>query len=63
LCRNDLRGLWNLTSDPACTLGAPKLATRMEDLGDLGELVGVKILDRIVIGKGRFVSFVDDGYW
>ncbi len=32
-------------------------------LRDVGELVGVRVLDHIVIGKGRFVSFVDDGYW
>jgi DNA repair protein RadC len=29
----------------------------------VGELVGVKVLDHIVIGKGSYVSFVDDGYW
>ena len=28
-----------------------------------GELMGVRVLDHIVIGKGRYVSFVDDGYW
>lgn len=32
-------------------------------LRSVGELVGVRVLDHIVIGKGRFVSFVDDGYW
>lgn len=32
-------------------------------LRQVGELVGVKVLDHIVIGKGRYVSFVDDGYW
>lgn len=32
-------------------------------LREVGELVGVKVLDHIVIGKGRYVSFVDDGYW
>lgn len=29
----------------------------------IGELMGVRVLDHIVIGKGRYVSFVDDGYW
>jgi len=29
----------------------------------VGELMGVRVLDHIVIGKGRYVSFVDDGYW
>jgi DNA repair protein RadC len=27
------------------------------------ELLGIRLLDHIIIGKGRFVSFVDDGYW
>jgi DNA repair protein RadC len=29
----------------------------------VGELMGVRVLDHIIIGKGRYVSFVDDGYW
>lgn len=32
-------------------------------LRGVGELVGVRVLDHIIIGKGRYVSFVDDGYW
>jgi DNA repair protein RadC len=32
-------------------------------LRQVAELVGVRILDHVVIGKGRFVSFVDDGCW
>lgn len=32
-------------------------------LRDVAEIVGVRVLDHIVIGKGRYVSFVDDGYW
>jgi DNA repair protein RadC len=28
-----------------------------------GELMGVRVLDHIIIGKGKYVSFVDDGYW
>ena len=32
-------------------------------LRDVGDLVGVRVLDHIIIGKGRYVSFVDDGYW
>lgn len=32
-------------------------------LRDVGEIIGVRVLDHIVIGKGRYVSFVDDGYW
>lgn len=29
----------------------------------VGELMGVRVLDHVVIGKGRYVSFVEDGYW
>lgn len=32
-------------------------------LREVGELMGVRVLDHIVVGKGRYVSFVDDGYW
>lgn len=32
-------------------------------LRDVGDLIGVKVLDHVIIGKGRYVSFVDDGYW
>lgn len=32
-------------------------------LRDVGELLGIRVLDHVVIGSGRFVSFVDDGYW
>ncbi|MFQ5666920.1 MAG: DNA repair protein RadC [Candidatus Binatia bacterium] len=32
-------------------------------LRDVGELMGVRVLDHVVIGHGRYVSFVDDGYW
>jgi DNA repair protein RadC len=32
-------------------------------LRDVGELIGVRVLDHIIIGRGRYISFVDDGYW
>lgn len=32
-------------------------------LRDVGELIGIRVLDHIVIGRGRYISFVDDGYW
>jgi DNA repair protein RadC len=32
-------------------------------LREAGEMMGVRVLDHVIIGKGRFVSFVDDGYW
>lgn len=32
-------------------------------LREVGEIVGVRVLDHLVIGRGKYVSFVDDGYW
>jgi len=32
-------------------------------LRQVGELMGVRVLDHVVVGRGRYVSFVDDGYW
>jgi DNA repair protein RadC len=32
-------------------------------LREVGDLVGIRVLDHVVIGRGRYVSFVDDGYW
>jgi DNA repair protein RadC len=32
-------------------------------LRQVGEMISVRVLDHVVIGKGRYVSFVDDGYW
>lgn len=32
-------------------------------LRNVGEIIGIRILDHVIIGKGRFVSTVDDGYW
>jgi DNA repair protein RadC len=32
-------------------------------LREVGEVMGVRVLDHLIIGKGRYVSFVDDGYW
>ena len=32
-------------------------------LCQIGEVLGIKVLDHVVIGDGRYVSFVDDGYF
>lgn len=32
-------------------------------LREVGELIGIRVLDHVIIGKGRYVSFTDDGYW
>ena len=32
-------------------------------LRDVGDLLGIRVLDHLVFGDGRYVSFVDEGYW
>src|SRR5262245_21591825 len=32
-------------------------------LCQIGEVLGIRVLDHVVIGDGRYVSFVDDGYF
>ena len=32
-------------------------------LRDVGDVLGIRVLDHVVFGDGRYVSFVDDGYW
>jgi len=32
-------------------------------LKEIGEIMGIKILDHIIVGDGKFISFLDDGYF
>jgi DNA repair protein RadC len=48
------------SGDPTPSKEDIEITRRLREVGDL---VGVRVLDHIVIGKGRYVSFVDDGYW
>jgi len=48
------------SGDPTPSREDLEITRRLREVGDL---VGVRVLDHIVIGKGRYVSFVDDGYW
>jgi DNA repair protein RadC len=32
-------------------------------LKDVGELLGIRLLDHIIIGTDRYVSFSEDGYF
>ena len=49
--------------------GLPTEAQRREDieitrrLREAGDIIGVCVLDQIIVGEGRYVSFDDDGYW
>jgi DNA repair protein RadC len=27
------------------------------------DILGLRVLDHVIVGQGRYVSFVDDGYW
>lgn len=48
------------SGDPTPSKEDLEITRRLREVGDL---VGVRVLDHIVIGRGRYVSFVDDGYW
>lgn len=48
------------SGDPTPSREDIEITRRLREVGDL---IGVRVLDHIVIGKGRYVSFVDDGYW
>lgn len=48
------------TGDPTPSKEDIEITRRLREVGDI---MGVRVLDHIVIGKGRYVSFVDDGYW
>src|SRR5215510_14188059 len=32
-------------------------------LREIGEVIGVSVLDHLIFGDDRYVSFADDGYW
>lgn len=48
------------SGDPTPSREDLEITRRLRQVGDL---MGVRVLDHIVIGAGRYVSFVDDGYW
>ncbi len=48
------------SGDPTPSREDIEITRRLREVGDL---VGVRVLDHLVIGRGRYVSFVDDGYW
>ncbi|MBI3800232.1 MAG: JAB domain-containing protein [Deltaproteobacteria bacterium] len=47
------------SGDPLPSAEDVAITTR---LCQIGEVLGIKILDHVVIGEGRYVSFVEDGY-
>lgn len=48
------------SGDPTPSREDIEITRRLREVGDL---IGVKVLDHVIIGNGRYVSFVDDGYW
>lgn len=48
------------SGDPTPSAEDLSITTRLRQVG---EVVGIKVLDHVVIGEGRYVSFVDDGYF
>jgi len=48
------------SGDPTPSKEDIEITRRLREVGDI---MGVRVLDHVVIGKGRYVSFVDDGYW
>jgi DNA repair protein RadC len=48
------------SGDPTPSPEDVEITRRLREVGDL---MGIRVLDHVVIGKGRYVSFVDDGYW
>ena len=48
------------SGDPTPSAEDLAITNRLRQVGDV---LGIKVLDHVVIGDGRYVSFVDDGYW
>jgi DNA repair protein RadC len=48
------------SGDPTPSKEDLEITRRLREVGDV---IGVRVLDHVVIGQGRYVSFVDDGYW
>ena len=48
------------SGDPTPSQEDQHITTRLRDVGDL---LGIRVLDHVVFGDGSYVSFVDDGYW
>lgn len=46
------------SGDPAPSKEDKEITKRLRDVG---ELIGVQVLDHIIIGNGRYVSFADEG--
>lgn len=48
------------SGDPVPSKEDLEITRRLREVGDV---IGVRVLDHVIIGRGRYVSMVDDGYW
>lgn len=48
------------SGDPTPSAEDLHITNRLRQVGDV---LGIRVLDHVVIGDGRYVSFVDDGYF
>jgi DNA repair protein RadC len=48
------------SGDPAPSAEDLAITKRLREVGDV---MGVRVLDHVIIGQGRYVSFVEHGYW
>jgi DNA repair protein RadC len=48
------------SGDPVPSQEDLHITTRLREIG---EVCGVRVLDHLIFGDNRYVSFVDDGYW
>ena len=46
------------SGDPAPSIEDKDITKRLKEAG---ELLGIKVLDHIIIGNGRYMSFADEG--
>lgn len=48
------------SGDPTPSREDLEITRRLREVADL---FGIRMLDHVIIGRDRYVSFVDDGYW
>ncbi len=48
------------SGDPAPSAEDLHITRRLREVGDIFD---IKVLDHIIVGAGRYVSLVDDGFW
>ena len=48
------------SGDPQPSVEDREITARLKDVGDL---LGIKVLDHVIIGSGRYMSFADEGWF